>query len=74
MVRYTMKRGRVNNLPKQTLRKRVSKMICQSTSRSKSKLPAFKAYSCIGMKKKGKDGLYTPHENNNGIWVWKKIV
>lgn len=69
-----MKRGRMISLVKRSSRKRVSKIICQRTSRSKGKLPAFKAYSCIGMKKKGKDGMYTPHENNNGMWVWKKLA
>ena len=74
--RKTRKQKRImprSTLSKRSSRKRISKMKCQSTSNSNSKLPAFKAYSCIGMKKMGKDGFYTPHENNNGMWVWKKI-
>jgi len=74
ILRSTMKRISKINFSRRVSRKRISKMKCQSTSRSKSKLPPFKAYSCIGMKKMGKDGFYTPHENNNGMWVWKKIV
>ena len=74
ILRSTMKRISKINFSRRVSRKRVSKMKCQNTSRSKSKLPPFKAYSCIGMKKMGKDGFYTPHENNNGMWVWKKIV
>jgi hypothetical protein len=74
--RKTRKQKRImprSTLSKRSSRKRISKMKCQSTSNSNSKLPAFKAYSCIGMNKRGKDGMYTPHETKNGMWVWKKI-
>lgn len=74
MTQSTMKRGRTINLPKRSSRKRVSRMKCQRTSRTNGKVPAFKAYSCIGMKKMGKDGMYTPRESSNGVWAWKKIV
>jgi hypothetical protein len=54
-------------------KRRISKMKCQGSTRKSGKLPPFKAHSCIGKIKQGKDGKYTPYETKNGVWTWKKI-
>jgi|LakMenEpi03Aug12_release.lakeMendotaPanAssembly.Ray.scaffolds.fasta_scaffold3003654_1 hypothetical protein len=48
-------------------------MKCEKTTRKNSNLPPFKANKCAGKLKKGRDGMYKSSENNNGIWIWKKI-
>jgi hypothetical protein len=53
--------------------RRKSKMNCKRTTRKNSNLPLFKADTCPGKVKKGKNGLYISFESNNGVWIWKKI-
>ena len=53
--------------------RRISKMKCEKATRKNSNLPPFKANKCPGKLKKGRDGMYKSSENNNGIWIWKKI-
>jgi len=55
------------------IRRRISKMKCQKTTRKNSNLPAFKANTCPNKKKLGKDGMYISREISNGMWAWKKI-
>jgi len=74
--RKTIKRKKLlrhKNLTK-NIKKRISKMKCQSSSRKNSKLPPFKANTCPNKIKKGKDGMYISCHNINGIWFWKKKV
>ena len=54
--------------------RRISKMKCQRTTRTNSKLPPFKATTCPAKVKKGKDGMYISTESKSGVWLWKKIA
>jgi len=47
-------------------------MKCQKRkTKSRNKLPPFRAETCVGKIKRGKDGWYTPRETKNGMWVWR---
>jgi len=48
-------------------------MMCKRITRKNSNLPPFKADTCPGKVKKGKNGQYISSDTNNGVWVWKRI-
>ena len=47
-------------------------MKCAGITRKNSLLPPFKANTCIGKVKKGKDGMYISL-NYGVLWTWKKL-